>query len=129
MAVVGSTAGFSATAVEFDRDVAPILVGQCLECHNGSDLKGELNLSQQAGAAKGGKHGPAVVAGKPGESLLWEKVTGDDMPPNQPLSQAEKKVLHDWIAAWAKWVETAPLAAPMKAKTLEAWVQLGTLDQ
>ena len=109
LAVLGSTAGFSATAVEFDRDVAPILVGHCLECHNGSDLKGELNLSQQAGAAKGGKHGPAVVAGKPGESLLWEKVSGDDMPPDQPLGQAEKKVLHDWIAAGAKWGSTDTL--------------------
>ncbi|MDD9865874.1 MAG: DUF1553 domain-containing protein [Verrucomicrobiales bacterium] len=109
LAVLGSTAGFSAAAVEFDRDVAPILVGHCLECHNGSDLKGELNLAQLATATKGGKHGPAVVAGNPGESLLWEKVSGDDMPPDQPLGQAEKKVLHDWIAAGAKWGSTDTL--------------------
>ena len=32
-----------------------------------------------------------MVAGNPGESLLWEKVSGDDMPPDQPLGQAEKR--------------------------------------
>jgi len=109
LAILGSTVGFSTTAVEFDRDVAPILVGHCLECHNGSDLKGGLNLSQQATTAKGGEHGLAVVVGKPSESLLWEKVSENDMPPDQPLGQAEKKVLHDWIWAGAKWGSTETL--------------------
>ncbi|MDP6794616.1 MAG: DUF1553 domain-containing protein [Verrucomicrobiota bacterium] len=103
LSLLGSTGGHSFAAQDFNRDVAPLLVRHCLECHNSSDLKGELDLSQKAGVVKGGKHGAVLVAGKPSESLLLEKVSADDMPPDQPLGQAEKKVLHDWIAAGAKW--------------------------
>ncbi len=109
LSLIGSTSGVSVAAVDFDRDVAPLLVRHCLECHNGFDLKGKLDLSQREAALKGGKHGALFVAGKPGESLLWEKVSGDDMPPDQPLGQAEKKVLHDWIASGAKWGATDTL--------------------
>jgi len=103
LSLLGSTGSHSFAAAIFDRDVAPLLIRHCLECHNSSDLKGELDLSRKAGVVKGGKHGAVLVAGKPSESLLWEKVSEDDMPPDKPLSQAEKKMLHDWIAAAAKW--------------------------
>ena len=85
-----SAAGVSLAAVDFDHKVAPLLVRHCLECHNGFDLKGKLDLSQREAAMKGGKHGSPVVAGKPGESLLWKKISEDEMPPDHPLGQAEK---------------------------------------
>ena len=99
LCVFGSATGVSVAAVDFDRDVAPLLVRHCLECHNGFDLKGKLDLSRRDAALKGGKHGAAFVAGKPSESLLWEKVAEGDMPPDKPLGQAEKELLPDWIAA------------------------------
>ena len=101
LSLLGSTGGHSFAAAIFDRDVAPLLIRHCLECHNGFDLKGKLDLSQRAAALKGGKHGAVFVAGKPSESLLWEKVAEDDMPPDEPLGQAEKTLLRDWIAAGA----------------------------
>jgi len=103
LSLLGSTGGHSFAAAIFDRDVAPLLIRHCLECHNGFDLKGKLDLSQRDAALKGGKHGAVFVAGKPSESLLWEKVAEDDMPPDKPLGQAEKTLLRDWIAAGAKW--------------------------
>ncbi|MEE2947363.1 MAG: DUF1553 domain-containing protein [Verrucomicrobiota bacterium] len=109
LSLLWSTGVRSFATADFDRDVAPLLIRHCLECHNSSDLKGKLDLSGKASVIKGGKNGAVLVAGKPSNSLLWEKVSGDDMSPNQPLGQAEKKVLHDWIAAGAKWGSTQNL--------------------
>lgn len=104
-----SAAGVSLAAVDFDHKVAPLLVRHCLECHNGFDLKGKLDLSQREAAMKGGKHGSPMVAGKPGESLLWKKISEDEMPPDHPLGQAEKTLIRDWITGGAKWGADAEL--------------------
>ena len=48
LSLLGSTGGHSFAAAIFDRDVAPLLIRHCLECHNGFDLKGKLDLSQRA---------------------------------------------------------------------------------
>ena len=55
LVLLESAAAVSVAAVEFDHKVAPLLVRHCLECHNGFDLKGKLDLSQREAAMKGGK--------------------------------------------------------------------------
>ena len=55
----------------FERDVRPIFKAYCLDCHGGGEkLEGNLDLRLARFAAKGGDSGPAIVAGKPAESLL-----------------------------------------------------------
>jgi hypothetical protein len=51
----------------------------------------------------GGKKGKVLSPGKPDESLLWDLVRRDKMPPRKPLNVAEKAALRDWIAAGAPW--------------------------
>jgi len=85
----------------FDAQIAPILVQRCLDCHSGADPKGGLDLSRRSTALDGGESGAAIVAGKPGESLLWEKIDAGEMPPKKPLSAAEKTTIKDWIAGGA----------------------------
>src|SRR5262245_52421192 len=82
---------------DFDRDVAPLLARRCLDCHSGAAPKGKLDLSRRQGA------GRALVAGKPEESELWQRVQQEQMPPKKPLPSGEKEVLRRWIAAGAKW--------------------------
>ncbi len=65
--------------------------------------KGGLVLSGQATATAGGDNGPAVAPGKPDESLLWQRIAADEMPPKKPLPAAERAVLREWIASGAKW--------------------------
>jgi hypothetical protein len=90
----------AADEVDFDRDVAPILIARCLECHAGADPKGELDLARhEAVTAKDG----LLVTGRPDESELWLRVESDEMPPKKPLEAAEKDVLRKWIATGAKW--------------------------
>ena len=87
----------------FDQQIAPLLARRCLDCHAGAGAKRGLDLSSQRGVLKGGKQGPALVAGKPEQSLLWELVEEGRMPPKKPLPPEEKKLLKDWIAGGATW--------------------------
>ena len=80
-----------------------MLVEHCLECHSASakELKGSLALDTSAGVRAGGDTGPAIVAGKPGESLLIEVVRYANpdlqMPPKAKLSPEAIADLEQWI--------------------------------
>ena len=91
------------TNKQFDRVVAPLLAGRCLECHSGPELKGGLDLSRRDSTTKGGDSGPALVPGDAANSLLLERVLADEMPPKHPLSNEEKTRLREWIATGAVW--------------------------
>jgi hypothetical protein len=90
----------SAAAADFDKDVAALLARRCLECHSGEDPKGDLDLTRRDTVT--GKDGP-VVPGKLKDSLLWERVADDEMPPKKPLDDKEKVLLQSWIEGGAKW--------------------------
>ena len=88
----------------FEKDVRPLLDAKCARCHGGKTKKADLDLSTPAGVLKGGESGPAVVAGKPEKSLLYEKVHKGEMPPakKDALAPAEIETLRRWIADGAK---------------------------
>src|SRR5262245_47552214 len=71
----------AAETPDFERDVAPLLVQHCLDCHQPNKLSGKLNLSSLSGLLAGGEQGPALVVGKPEMSLLVERVEAGEMPP------------------------------------------------
>ncbi|HMC67361.1 MAG TPA: c-type cytochrome domain-containing protein, partial [Gemmataceae bacterium] len=89
------------------RQVKPFLGRYCLECHNASTTKGDLDLETFKGMMRGGGSGPVVVPGKPDDSrlvLLPEHKDKPFMPPKkarQP-SADEVAVLRAWVAAGAK---------------------------
>lgn len=90
-------------APNFDTTIAPLFAQRCLGCHNHSDKKGGLDLSAMKSAAAGGDSGAAFAAGKPDDSLIWERIAADEMPPKKPLSADEKRVIREWIADGAGW--------------------------
>jgi hypothetical protein len=93
-------------AKRFHDTIAPLLSKHCLECHNASDRRGGLDLSDWKAAGKGGESGAVVVARKPDDSLLWQHVESDEMPKERPpLNPQEKAVLRQWIADGAVWGE------------------------
>lgn len=90
-------------AQAFDDSIAPLLARRCLECHNPSDMKGGLDLTNSAAALAGGDSGPSISPGKREDSVLWERIISNEMPPKSPLSATEKEMFGDWIAAGATW--------------------------
>jgi hypothetical protein len=87
----------------FDQQVAPLLVRRCIQCHNGFDLKGKLDLSSREGAFKGGENGPAIHGDRPADSLLWKRVSAKEMPPEKPLAPEEVQILNKWFQQGASW--------------------------
>ena len=85
----------------FETEVRPLLAENCFDCHSArSDkLKGGLRLDSRETILAGGDSGPAVVAGKPDESLLMEAVRyqGLEMPPERRLSANDVAKLEKWI--------------------------------
>lgn len=86
-----------AQTVDFEHQVAPLLVSHCLECHRGTQPEGGLNLADPKLASQGGDSGPALIVGNAGDSLLWERVRSDEMPPKHSLDPSQKDVLKRWI--------------------------------
>jgi mono/diheme cytochrome c family protein len=107
------TAGWlsAAEAVDYAKDVKPILAKKCISCHGQGKAKGKFRVDTLANMFKGGSSGPGVVPGKPDDSTLVQSLTGDGikrMPPKRPLSKAEIDTITKWVASGAKAVKDEP---------------------
>ncbi|MFO1065624.1 MAG: PSD1 and planctomycete cytochrome C domain-containing protein [Pirellulales bacterium] len=95
-------------AAQFEREIRPVLIGQCIQCHGAKKQEGGLRLDTREGLLKGGDSGAIVTPGKPDESLLVDALhhRGVEMPPKKKL--ADKVILHfeRWVAAGAVWPDS-----------------------
>ena len=96
--------------VDFEREVAPLLVYHCLECHSETDPSGGLRLTRAAWLIEGGDSGPAIDAGKPEHSLILRRILDGEMPPPkndtpQQLTVEDKSLLRQWILSGGSWPE------------------------
>jgi WD40 repeat protein len=100
-----------AEALDFERDVLPIFRKNCLACHNATEAESDLILESPQTILTGGGEGPAVVAGKSGESLLLKLASHQRepvMPPTKndvgakPLSSEDLGLIKLWIDQGAK---------------------------
>ena len=114
----------AATAADlefFEKSVRPVLIDRCISCHGPEKAKNDLRLDGRAAMLEGGVMGPALVPGKPEESLLVEAVTFEGtlkMPPKGKLSDAEIQALTEWVQRGAPWPgEPSQAAATSSPKT------------
>src|SRR5688572_25197650 len=70
--------------VDFDRDVKPILVANCLKCHDGLKQRGGLRLDDRTAFLEGGNGGAVIVVGKSAESRLIHAVAQVDPDTKMP---------------------------------------------
>jgi len=99
-------------AIDFTRDIRPILSDKCFRCHgpDHEQRKADLRLDREDDAKADRDAARAIVPGKPQASELMVRVTADDeflrMPPNESgktLSAAEIDLLRRWIEQGAPW--------------------------
>ncbi len=97
-------------SLTFEKDVRPIFKAYCLDCHGGGEaVKGHLDLRLKRFAERGGDSGPAIVAGRPEESLLIERLRNGEMPPSGKKVPAEQIIrIEQWIAGGAIAKRTEP---------------------
>src|SRR5438046_3064113 len=60
----------AAGAVFFEKRIRPIFAANCYQCHGSEKKRAGLVLDSLPAILRGGDRGPAVVPGKPDESLL-----------------------------------------------------------
>ncbi len=90
----------------FEKEVRPLLIKRCSECHGGKNSDGGLSLASADGWRKGGESGPVIVPGKPDESLLIDAINyrSLEMPPADhggQLPAEEIAILTRWVAQGA----------------------------
>jgi hypothetical protein len=112
--------------LDFVAHVRPILVINCIECHNTKDAakyKG-VNLQTREGAMASGENGPAIIPGKPEESLLIGMLKKDPshewaMPPTPDrIWGIRLEILERWIREGAQWPDGVVLEHPAE---LDKW--------
>jgi hypothetical protein len=127
---LGLDFGIAENSVNFDTEIAPLLASRCLGCHAGAEPKAGLDLSGHQAALHGGDSGRVLVPGHPGQSRLWEMVSTNEMPPEHPLSVAEKESLRQWIAVGVPWGATSvdPLRTTSESRAGYDWWALQSLE-
>jgi len=90
------------------QNVLDVLSKNCFTCHGPliKSPRGGLSMASGESLKKGGGRGPAIVPGKPDESLLYKAVARNGelkMPPGGPISAEEVALLRQWIEAGALW--------------------------
>lgn len=90
----------------FEKQIRPLLVTHCLECHGDKKPQGGFRLTSRALLLKGGETGPAVVPNKPDESKLIRAIGYIDelkMPPKQKLPEGDIAKFKHWVSLGAPW--------------------------
>jgi len=95
-------------AVSFMKDVAPIIVSRCVQCHGPTNPRNGLRLDRFAGWRAGGKSGPVLIPQNSFQSLIIARVNAAEgkgrMPPNgDALTAEQKEVVSNWINQGAKF--------------------------
>ena len=117
-------ASFSQGALDFNRDVRPILSDKCFACHGPDEegRKADLRLDIESEAKN--DELMAIVAGSPEDSEMIYRVHSEDedelMPPpeiGKPLTQEEKDILEQWIQEGAVWADHWAYAPPVDHPT------------
>ncbi len=117
-----------ANAVDFQREIRPILAANCFVCHGPDDeaRKSNLRLDSSDGATADLGGYRAIEPGNPSKSELWLRITSNDpelrMPPTQShksLTDVQRKKIAEWIEAGAvydkHWSFELPKHVPLPA--------------
>jgi tricorn protease-like protein/mono/diheme cytochrome c family protein len=105
----GPVAGAGPKAVSFIKDVAPILVENCIACHNPRKSESKYVMTTFTQLAKGGQQGEGVTLapGKPDESFLVELIRPAGQPrmpyKQDPLPAEKIATIERWVAEGAKY--------------------------
>jgi hypothetical protein len=115
----------TAPAIDFQREIRPILSDNCFQCHgpDSAARQAGLRLDRRESALEARPSGAPIVPGKSAESLLYQRITNSDpnsrMPPaesHKQLTPGQIATLKRWIDAGAPWTEHWAFQPPVKPK-------------
>ncbi len=121
--------------LNYDRDVRPILSENCFYCHGQDPKKRMAGLRlDSAEGAMADRHGhAAVVPGKPEESLMYQRITAEQVARRMPPAYSNRKLTAAQIATLTRWIEEGghynkhwafvPPQRPPVPETGDPWVK------
>jgi len=109
----------------FESKIRPLLLERCLDCHSeeSGKRKGGLWLDRRAAWEQGGDSGPAIVPGKPDESLFIRAIRYHDEALQMP---SKSKLPADEIALFERWVTMG--APDPRDAVMAGAVRVGEID-
>ena len=103
-----SSFGQTSDSLTYTKDILPIFTSTCLDCHGPDENRRMLNLRFDTQDFLSSH----IVAGDPESSLLFQRISEDDMirvmPPSssgRTLTQQQIQIVRDWIEGGAPWGE------------------------
>ena len=124
MAMVLGGVYAASAAVDFNRDIRPLLSDRCYKCHGPDAKSRKADLRLHSGQALRVKHtdtGPLISPGSPDKSDLYQRIVADDpndvMPPPKSglrLSDSERELIRQWIAEGANYQDHWAFISPRK---------------
>jgi hypothetical protein len=133
-----------ASAVDYVRDIQPLLSEKCAACHGALRQEAGLRLDHGQLLRQGADSGQIIDAQQVERSVLIERVTTADvsqrMPPEgegEPLNDEQLSLLRSWVAQGAPsptdeaipappeehWAWQPPLAAPLPQVADQDWAR------
>ncbi len=111
-------------AVDFNREIRPILSDNCFKCHGPDEKHRMANLRldlRDGGAYAQRAKGALIVPGDAAKSILFQRVSHPDKnrrmpPPNAELTLSAKQtqLIKEWIDEGAKWETHWAFSAPVR---------------
>lgn len=124
----------TSAAVDFNRDIRPILSDKCFHCHGPDEetRESDLRLDNFAGATEGGEFEIPIEPGKPDDSEVIARILNQDpdevMPPpetHKKVTAGELALLKEWISEGAKyddpWTYKSPVKHPAPSVKTRDW--------
>jgi hypothetical protein len=99
---------FAVPAVDFNRDIRPILSNKCFACHGPDDGTREAGLrlddvKNATGELDSGL--TAIVPGRPDDSELIRRIMSADEEERMPPAKFGKRLSADEVATLRKWIQ------------------------
>ena len=101
----------------FEKRIRPVLIANCVKCHNPKAQVAQLDLTTAEGFAKGGESGLLINKEKLEESRLLKAISYDDslkMPPTGKIKADEIAALTEWVKMGAPWPKSSGAVAESK---------------
>ena len=123
LAIILAVAVFPTQAVDFKKDIQPLLKNKCSRCHSGHKAKGGFSINSRT---------TLLAAAKPNDSaksLLYQLITSKDpderMPSEgEPLSPEQISLIKTWIDEGIAWPKGYSFAEWRKAPLAPRVVKL-----
>ena len=111
-------------AVDYEREIKPLLFQKCAACHGALKQNSGLRLDAGELIRKGGDNGPTVVPGKSDNSVLIDRVTAEDHSVRMPPEGQGEKLLESQVDLLRRWIDhraNSPVDEKIPADPARYW--------